>query len=663
MRTLVISTDPAPSLGDALKRPLSHHPRRVAIGGGTLYAAEIDAQKALNRWLTPRRRALEQIALRGTWLDEEDVTKLLRLSLPGIDEVAALLEIARFGTDSRFDLIVVDTAPTGHTLRMLTMPETLRRVATAFDRMQAKHRVVVQALTGSYAADDTDALIAEIDGEGRDLATLLRDSVASHVSWVTLPEDMSVNETQAAAVALADSRIPLRDVIVNRLTPEPPDPCRWCDSRRAIEAQAMARLHSGLPRMATIEVAARAREPRGVRALAKIGVEIEAGPRGADMAARARVRRIRIVPTAARPVRVASAGIPVKQLDLFDRRTARFILFGGKGGVGKTTCAAATAVSLAKTITDPVLLLSTDPAHSLTDVFGQPVTDEPVRLAGGPANLRIREIDAGRELNRIRARYTKNVDALFDRIVHQRSSTVHVDASHDREAMHGLIELAPPGMDELAAVIDVVDAIETNSVRTILIDTAPTGHALRLLEMPELVHEWTKALMGILLKYQPVAGIGEFGPALVKLSQGLGRLRALLTDAAKTSFIVVTRGAALPREETRDLLRQLDRLGVHMPAIVVNAVGRGTCRRCQSEARIEQRHINALKKQIPRYVSVVIAPAELPPPHGQERLWCWKRQWAILTQGTRDTGQGKREKGKGKREKGKGKRQKGKGKR
>ena len=629
MRTLVISTDPAPSLGDALKRPLSHDPRRVAIGGGTLYAAEIDAQKALNRWLTPRRRALEQIALRGTWLDDQDVTKLLRLSLPGIDEVAALLEIARFGADSRFDLIVVDTAPTGHTLRMLTMPETLRRVAIAFDRMQAKHRVVVQALTGSYAADDTDALIAEIDREGRDLATLLRDGRATHVSWVTLPEDMSVKETQTAATVLANSHIPLRDVIVNRLTPGPPDPCRWCDSRRAIEAQAMTHLHSGLPRMATIEVAACPREPRGVRALQKIGVEIEAGSHGRDMTARARVRPTRIAPGAARAVRVVSGGSPIKPLDLFDRRTARLVLFGGKGGVGKTTCAAATAVSLAEQTEDSVLLLSTDPAHSLTDVFGQPVGDEPVRLAGGPANLRIREIDARRELNRIRARYTRNVDALFDRLAGQRSSTVHVDASHDREAMHGLIELAPPGMDELASVIDVVDAIEANRVRTIVIDTAPTGHALRLLEMPELVHEWTKALMGILLKYQPIAGLGEFGPALVKLSQGLGRLRALLTDAAKTSFIVVTRGAALPHEETLDLLRQLDRLGVHMPAIVVNAVGRGTCRRCQSEARIEQRHINALKRHIPRDASMVIAPAELPPPHGPVTLRRWRRRWTI----------------------------------
>jgi arsenite-transporting ATPase len=186
-----------------------------------------------------------------------------------------------------------------------------------------------------------------------------------------------------------------------------------------------------------------------------------------------------------------------------------------------------------------------------------------------------------------------------------------------------------------------------------VIDTAPTGHALRLLEMPVLVQDWTKALMSILLKYQPLAGIEQFGPALVTLSQGLGRLRALLADPSKTSFIVVTRGAALPREETADLLRQLARLNIDVPTVVVNAVGRGTCRRCRSEARIEQRHINAMRRGIPRRASIVIAPAELPPPQGATSLRRWAKQWTIFDkgQGTRHKEEGTGEKGKGRREK------------
>ncbi len=597
-----------------------------------MYAAEIDAHRALSQWLQPRRRALEQIALRGTWLDEEDVAKLLRLSLPGIDEVAALLEIARFGTDERFDLIVVDTAPTGHTLRMLTMPETLRRVAGAFDAMQAKHRVVVEALLGTYAGDNSDALIEEIDRQGCDLASLLRDRTTTHVSWVTLPEDVSVDETEAAVLALAKNHIPVREVIVNRRTPAPPDRCRWCSARRAIEARAATRLRSRLPRLATIEVGARSREPRGVRVLADIGAEIAAAARVVDATVRsARTSTTDPAPVPRRAIPAAPAGRAARKLDLFDPSTTRLVLFGGKGGVGKTTCATATALLLAEATDEAILLLSTDPAHSVSSVLGQRVGAAARRVRGGPANLKVREIDASRELDRMRARYSKSIDALFDRMVGQESGAVRLDASHDRQAMQHLIELAPPGIDELAAVIEVMEAIETGVVRTIVIDTAPTGHALRLLEMPELVHDWTKALMSILLKYQSLGGIGEFGPALVKLSQGLGRLRALLTDPVRTSFIVVTRGAALPGEETYDLLRRLGRLTICVPAVVVNAVGRGTCRRCTSEARIERRHIKKMKNQFPRHALTVIAPAEMPPPHGPPALRRWRRQWMVAT--------------------------------
>ena len=120
-------------------------------------------------------------------------------------------------------------------------------------------------------------------------------------------------------------------------------------------------------------------------------------------------------------------------------------------------------------------------------------------------------------------------------------------------------------------------------------------------------------------------------------------MRGLLTNPIRTSFIVVTRGAALPREETLDLLRSLDRLGVHVPAVIVNAAGRGTCRRCRAEARIEHQHISGLKRQIPRHASMVIAPAELPPPHGPAKLRQWHQRWTILA---REKGKGKREKAK-----------------
>jgi arsenite/tail-anchored protein-transporting ATPase len=629
-RTLVISTDPAPSLGDALARPLGRSPRKIPIARHWLHAVEIDAPRALERWLAGRRDALERIAARGTWLDQEDVSRLLRLSLPGIDELAALIEIARLAATGQYDLVVVDTAPTGHTLRMLSMPGTFRAIAGVFDAMQAKHRVMVEALRGGWMPDAEDALIAAIDREGQDLAALLRDPAKVRLSWVTLPEPMAIEETADAAAALASAGIPLRSIIVNRITPRPDRPCGWCDARRVLEPRAIGELTRRLPGLPLALVAARRTEPRGARALAGIGAELgffsARGPAGLTAAPPS--------PRAGkaatwRPKPPAGEGVP---LDRFLSEGTRLIVFGGKGGVGKTTCAAALAIAIA--VQRPaarVLLMSTDPAHSLADVFGVPLSDAPRTVTGAPRNLAAREIDAAASFRDVRDRYAAAIDTLFERLSRGSSSGVGVDAGHDREVMQRLIDLAPPGVDELAAVIDVTDALEgehgRRSFDLVVMDTAPSGHALRLLQMPALVQGWARALMSIVLKYQAVAGVGELGAVLLKLSQGLGRLRALLADPDRTSFVAVTRGAALPRSETVRLIAALGRLNVHVPAIVVNAVGRGPCSRCRSAAVAEAREIASLRRSAGRSRHVVMAPAELPPPHGVATLRRWQKTW------------------------------------
>ena len=144
-------------------------------------------------------------------------------------------------------------------------------------------------------------------------------------------------------------------------------------------------------------------------------------------------------------------------------------------------------------------------------------------MVGAPANLRAREIDALKGFEAAKARYSKAIDALFDRFV----STSAVDTAADRRTLRDLFELAPPGLDELVAIVEVSDALDAADGRgpLVVLDTAPTGHALRLLEMPAIVHDWVKALMAIVLKYQPIVGAGEFGELLLQLSQGLRRLQ------------------------------------------------------------------------------------------------------------------------------------------
>ena len=617
-RTLLVSTDPAPSLGDALRQRLTSSPRRVTGAGGQLHALEIDAGKVLERWLAPRRDTLEAIAVRGSWLDREDVAALLRLSLPGIDEVAALLEVGRLGRTGRYDLVVVDTAPTGHTLRMLGTPDLLRTLAAVFDRMQAKHRAMGEALRGRWRPEDADALIASVDEEGRALAELLADPARAAFTLVTLPEPMAVAETIDALRELTRLELAVPTLVVNRLTPPPDRTCAWCRARRRFEHAAVRPLlrDDGVPETTRIAaVSARAREPRGAATLAAMAAEMESSvrwPRPGVATSRARARMTG---------RGRAAALPGED-------SVSLLLFGGKGGVGKTTCAAAAAIALAaRRPGRQVLLMSADPAHSLADVLGVALGDDPRRVAGAPTNLRVRELDASVRFEAIKTRYRDAIDALFARLVRGSS----MDATADRQAMRDLIELAPPGIDELIAIVEVSDALERSdsSAPLVVLDTAPSGHALRLLEMPAVVHDWVKALMGILLKYRPVVGVGELGAVLLQMSQGLGRLRALLVDPTRTAFVVVTRPAALPAAETARLIARLRRLGVPVPAVIVNAFGAGTCGLCTVAFREQQRALGPLRKSPwGRGTAVVaIAPATVPPPHGPGELKAWRAAW------------------------------------
>ena len=561
--------------------------------------------------------------LRGTWLDRDDVAGLLRQSLPGIDEIAALLELTRFGRAGRYGLIVVDTAPTGHTLRMLAMPDLLGTLARVFDRMQGKHRAVVEALRGSWTPESPDRLIGEMADEAHALASLLRDRRQTAVSWVTLPEPVTIAETRDGLAELLRMGLHVDQLVINRVTPPPEGACSWCTARRAFEAGAIASLATdaaGVPAAAVVTVAARATEPRGAAALASVAAELRAPSSLARQAPP--VSRSRVAATLPSGLRGASrVSLPDDEVTL--------LMFGGKGGVGKTTCAAATAVRIASEHRQRrVMLLSADPAHSIGDVLGVRLNDEPRRVPGAPVNLLARELDAAAAFEGVKLRYGSAIEALFERMSGGAGSAMEAD----RQAMQDLLQLAPPGLDELMAVVEVAESLSAAAGDPLVVlDTAPTGHALRLLEMPALVHGWVKALMAIMLKYQPVVGIGALGDVLLQMSQGLGRLRARLSDPARTAFVVVTRAAELPAAETRRLLRRLRALDIPVPAIVVNAVGAGTCGGCAATRRQQQRVLSSLRHNRTRPApSVIVAPAVVPPPHGAAPLEQWHRTWARL---------------------------------
>jgi arsenite-transporting ATPase len=295
------------------------------------------------------------------------------------------------------------------------------------------------------------------------------------------------------------------------------------------------------------------------------------------------------------------------------------LLFGGKGGVGKTSAAAAASLALAGQGRS-ILLLSTDPAHSLSDVFGAPIGDEEREVA---PRLRARELDADRALASRRTQLRDAVEELFSAL----RGGAALDAPYDRAVMQDLVELTPPGVDELFGLLAVIEGLERHDL--VVVDTAPTGHTLRLLQLSAHAREWVQVLLQILLKYRKVTGLGSLARDLTGTARELRQFDELLHDPARTGFVAVTRAAELPLAETDRLLTALRRLRIAVPAVLVNALTPAGCSRCTRAMRREGRLLQPLRRRR-RPWAMLCAPRAVSTPRGAGPLLDFAGTWTRM---------------------------------
>ena len=242
---LVVSTDPAHSLGDALDVALGPAPKKVAPA---LHAVQLDADRALTRWLRAREDAFKTIAERGTYLDDDDVDRLFALSLPGVDELVGLLE----------------------------MPDTLRRFAQVLDDMHAKHRFLASSLGGRWRPDSADDVIAGVEADAKALRDLLADASRCSFTWITLPETLPIDESEHGIRAIEAIGVSVPTLVVNRVWPAPDRSCALCSPRVREESSCLARIARTFPTKRRLAIPAAVLEPRGPRALADLAGDVRA---------------------------------------------------------------------------------------------------------------------------------------------------------------------------------------------------------------------------------------------------------------------------------------------------------------------------------------------------------------------------------------------------
>ena len=269
---LLFSTDPAHSLSDSLDVKVGNRLVEVKqFRGAQLFAYEMDASRALERFRSAHGEVLAEIAERGTLLDEDDIKQLLNLSLPGLDEVMSLFELSEVDREGKYTRIVVDTAPSGHTSRLLRLPEVFERIVRTLDLMGEKHRyMIAQFARRRVPMDRVELFLRDLNERISSVRKLLYDAEQTSFSLVTIPESMSVRETERYLALLKEQGVPVRDLIVNRVEQEHDD-CEYCHARVVGQKKWLKEIERVFRGLQIHRVPLMAQEVRGLEALKEVG--------------------------------------------------------------------------------------------------------------------------------------------------------------------------------------------------------------------------------------------------------------------------------------------------------------------------------------------------------------------------------------------------------
>ena len=570
---LLISTDPAHSLADIFETELEDRPQRIQLSRARLFAWQINAQKQFSRFLQGNRKDILDLVEAGTMFTREEISPLLDTTLPGMAEVSALLALEELLHSGEYDEIVVDTAPMGHTLRLFEMPEYFARFLFFLETAGSRDRVLAQHFGGGKIA--AQPFVADWQAMVSSVQDALSEDHAE-VILVTSPELFSLNESRRAAEHLqSNTRLKISAVVLNRAVTQETG-CRACRQRVQLTHHALAFLKDNF-----------------------CGAEVMVGEdAGAPVLGTADLRNFGEHVYAGKKLRLRSATPKVKELEL---KKAQWPELGtplsltiGKGGVGKTTISAALAFHERRQhATKRLTICSSDPAPSLGDIFQKKVGDP-----GGPVlgdkKFTATEFDSAAEFRT----WAEQIKDKVDRALTSNVRGVHLDLSFDRQIFLALLDVVPPGVDELLAVFRILDLVRERT--TAVIDMAPTGHALELLAMPDRLLLWSRLLLKTLAAHRTLPLAQDAAVEIATVSQRVRELAAMLKDSRRSRVWPVMLPEPLPDRETGRLLRSMQELQTFSPALVVNRVifreDAGECRRCNRARAWQMRTLGRLRK-------------------------------------------------------------------
>ena len=567
-QTLIVTTDPASNLADVFEQGIGHKLTPIA-GVPNLWAMEIDPDKAtreyIDRAMAPLREAFpEQIVA----VMEEQMSGPCTAEVAAFDRFVDFIDLPQGQVDAaaavpaRFDTVIFDTAPTGHTIRLLELPAEWSRS-------------IDEASTGSgQTCIGPAAAIQDAKHKYERALATMRDPGQTIFTFVLHPEATSIKETARAIGELGKLGIHTHELIINGIIPVEEGVNSLFAERRTMQQRYLAQIKRDF-RLAHRRMSLLDGEVKGVARLREVAHLLFEG------------HKPHIVPAAqpGQPEQQALTSSPSAETTrassavlerILPRDGTRSLFFTGKGGVGKTVVSCITAVWLARQ-GYKTLLLTTDPAAHVGDVLGVPVTDQPAPVPGVP-NLWATKIDpkaAGE------AYKTRILDDARKRGRPEESIKVMAE------------ELDSPCTEEMAAFDKFIEYASQDGWQVTVFDTAPTGHTLRLLQLPV---DWSTQLD--IKVYASVDTVAADDVAKQRFAQVIDMMK----DPEQSTFAYVMYPESTPIIEAFRAAEELSTIGIEPGLVVANQVLPGeACTTPFSKARwtMQQKYLAEIGERFP----------------------------------------------------------------
>jgi arsenite-transporting ATPase len=511
-KTLIVTTDPASNLADVFEQEIGH--KITAIKDtDSLYAMEIDPDEATKEYkegiIGPYREIMPKDVIAS--LEEN-------LSGPCTTEMASFDRFIDFMESDEYEVIVFDTAPTGHTIRLLELPVDW-----------SKHIEESAKGSGQTCLGPVQSIQDSKDKYDRATA-LLKDPNRTTFIFVMRPEELSLYETLRASKELETIGIKSGQIIINGILPE-----EVCDieffKRKYDSQQKVINETENVIEKPKRYMLLRDSEVKGVNALRGIAEELFNGKKPTS---RTRGELSGQPDFTIEKPDINYFFLPVKE--------TKAIFFTGKGGVGKTTisCIAALYISQKGFKT---LLVTTDPAAHIGEVLDMKVGSKPTRMTDNLYAVMIDQEAAFKEykkklLSDARGKYSEDMLAAMEE------------------------ELNSPCTEEMAAFDRFAQFIESREYDAIVFDTAPTGHTLRLLDLP---FDYAKQVE-MMVSARESAIVKE--TAQNRFSEIINTLR----DKSRTVFSLVLYPESTPITESYRAMTDLKEAGIETQLVIANMV-------------------------------------------------------------------------------------------